>query len=215
MSEALRLQNLLISQGLLVSQGQVTFNFFGETLTVTSLDVVGSILQNWFEHWLIRNQTPYTLVPNTQSWPDFILQDGTELEIKAFDFNAGPNFDVANFDAYTRSLQTNAERLLTEHLVFGYTSQNGIIGIKDVYLKKIWELTGPSPTNILNLQVKQGVPVNIRPKNWSSNRVEIFQNRRDFVWALHQALQHFYPQRCPDFFNIVATDFAQKTGQPL
>lgn len=215
MSEALRLKNLLISQGLLTRQGQVIFNFFGETLIVTSLDVVGSILQNWFEHWLIRNQTPYTLIPNTQSWPDFILQDGTELEIKAFDFNAGPNFDVANFDAYTRSLQTNAERLLTEHLVFGYTSVNGIIEIKEVYLKKIWELTGPSPKNILNLQVKQGVPVNIRPKNWNSYRVDIFQTRREFVWALHQALQYFYPTRSPNFFNIVEADFVQKTGQPL
>jgi type II restriction enzyme len=176
---------------------------------------VGSILQNWFEHWLIRNQTPYTLVPNTQSWPDFILHDGTELEIKAFDFNAGPNFDVANFDAYTRSLQTNAERLLTEHLVFGYTSQNGIIGIKDIYLKKIWELTGPSPTNILSLQAKQGVPVNIRPKNWRSGQVEMFKNQRDFVWALHLALQRFYPMRCPNFFNIVEADFVRKTGKPL
>lgn len=215
MSEALRLQNLLINQGLLTSQGQVTFNFFGQVLTVTSLDVVGSILQNWFEHWLRSNQIPYGVAQHSQSWPDFVLQDGTELEIKAFNSDAGPNFDVANFDAYTRSLQTNAERLLTEHLIFGYKSVNGIVQITELHLKKIWEITGPSPKNILNLQIKQDVPVNIRPKNWRSPNVEVFQNRRDFVRALHLALQRFYPMRCPDFFNIVEADFLQKTGQPL
>ena len=102
MSEALRLKNLLVNQGILKAQGQVNFNFFGEELIVTSLDVVGSILQNWFENWLRSNQIPYDVAQHSQSWPDFILQDGTDLEIKAFDSNAGPNFDVANFDAYTR-----------------------------------------------------------------------------------------------------------------
>ena len=215
MSEALRLKNLLVSQGILQAQGQVNFNFFGEELIVTSLDVVGSILQNWFEQWLLRNNAPYRLGAHSQSWPDFVLQDGTDLEVKAFNSDAGPNFDVANFDAYTRSLQTNAERLLTEHLIFGYKSVNGIVQITELHLKKIWELTGPSRTNILNLQIKQNVPVNIRPKNWRSTQVEVFQNRREFVLALHQALQRFYPMRCPDFFNIVEADFLNKTGQSL
>jgi hypothetical protein len=215
MSQALYLQKLLIDQHLLGEQGRVTFEFFGETITVTSLDVVGSVIQNWLENWLIRNQIPYGVAQHSQSWPDFILSDGTHLEIKAFNSDAGPNFDVANFDAYTRSLQTNAERLLTEHLVFGYASTNGVISIRELHLKKIWELTGPSKTNILNLQIKQDVPVNIRPKNWRSSRVQVFRNRGDFVWALHQALQHFYPMRCPHFFSIVEADFLQKTGQPL
>lgn len=216
MSDAAHIYNLLLKQGIIGAQGNMTFNFFGQNIQVTSLDVVGSIIQNWVETWMIQYQIPYRLAQHSQNWPDFILNDGTELEIKAFNSAAGPNFDIANFDTYTRSLVTHSERLRTEHLVFGYTlSPTGVVTITELHLLKVWEMTGPSNTNILNLQVKQDVVHNIRPKNWRSTGVTIFTSRRDFVYHLHLALQRFYPTRCPNFFDLVEADFIRKTGQNL
>ncbi|WP_180169985.1 NgoBV family restriction endonuclease, partial [Acinetobacter sp. YH01011] len=129
-----------------------------------------------------------------------------------------PNFDLANFDAFTRSLLTEPERLDTDHLVFEYELfVGGIVRINNIWIKKIWEMAGPSTTNILNLQVKQGVPVNIRPKNWRTNssRVTFFGQRLDFVIALDQALQHFYPARYPTWLNTVQSNYLARTGHAL
>jgi hypothetical protein len=38
--------------------------------------------------------------------------------------------------------------------------------IADVWLKKVWEITGPSEDWPLKCQVKQGEVVNIRPVKW-------------------------------------------------
>ena len=85
----------------------------------------------------------------------------------------------------------------------------------DFWVKKIWEMAGSSDTNILNLQVKQNIPVNIRPKNWRSPRVELFETRREFVVALNAALQRFHPSRHPNWLNDVCSDYQRKTGQVL
>ena len=72
-------------------------------------------------------------------------------------------------------------------------------------MKNIWEISGPSPTNILEIQKKRGEPVNIRPKKWYSNGVKTFDTRRQFVEALHKsALKFEYPNShnkewCSDF----------------
>ena len=132
------------------------------------------------------------------------------MEFKSFDASASPNFDLANFDAYTRRLLTNAECLDTDHLIFSYHLAGNQVRIVDFWIKKIWQMTGPSNTNILSLQVKQGSPVNIRPKNWRSPRVSLFTSRREFVSALDQALQRFHPDRYPEWLFNVCQDYQRK-----
>ena len=162
------------------------------------------------------NNIQFTKPANTQAWPDLILlPQGEDLEVKAFDYAKSPNFDIANFDAYTRSLLQHPERLDTEHIIFGYTSSGTSIKITDFWLKKAWQMTGPSKTNFLNLQVKQKIPVNIRPKNWRSNRAKIFNSRREFVVQLDNALRHFHPNRHQNWFQQVESAYLQKVGKPL
>ena len=84
-----------------------------------------------------------------------------------------------------------------------------------MWVKKIWEMSGPSNTNGLNLQVKQNIPVNIRPKNWRSNNVELFNSRLDFITALNEALQRFYPTRYPDWLSTVQRLYLERTGNYL
>jgi hypothetical protein len=144
----------------------VKFTLAGIDFPVLSKDIMGSVLQEWFENWMNQNKISFSKPTNTQEPPDFYLADGGHLEVKAFNFSANPGFDLANFDAYTRSLLLHPERLDADHLVFGYALEGDSVRIVDFWVKKIWEMAGVSAVNILSLQVKQGVPVNIRPKDW-------------------------------------------------
>mgnify|MGYP000518186624 CR=1 FL=1 len=206
--------NLLNQQNITAQQGQITFNFAGISFPVTSKDIVGGVLQEWFENWMRANNIPFTTGANPQEPPDFYLSCGEELEIKAFNFNASPAFDLANFDAYTRALLVEPTRLDAEHLIFGYVSQNTSLSISNIWVKKIWEMTGPSPTNCLNLQVKQNKPTNIRPKDWRGAAIT-FSSRRDFVIELNNALIKFHPTRYHNWILDVEREYLSATGNQL
>ncbi len=85
------------------------------------------------------------------------------MEVKSFDYDASPNFDIANFMTYRNSLLSHPYRLDSNYLIIGYSMKGFNIEIKDVWLKKVWEITGPMANYGLNLQVKYGEIVNIRP----------------------------------------------------
>lgn len=53
--------------------------------------------------------------------------------------------------------------------------KDGAIEIKDVWFKKVWQITGPSGDWPLKCQVKQGVLVNIRPIKWYNNENTTFK----------------------------------------
>ncbi|OQX10701.1 MAG: hypothetical protein BWK73_19615 [Thiothrix lacustris] len=208
--------SLLHKQNIKGCQGQVKFTLAGIAFPVLSKDIMGSVLQEWFENWMNQNKISFSKPTNTQEPPDFYLADGGHLEVKAFNFSANPGFDLANFDAYTRSLLLHPERLDADHLVFGYSLEGDSVRIVDFWVKKIWEMAGVSAVNILSLQVKQGVPVNIRPKDWRT-RDASFGNRRQFVEALHLALSKFYPERYQndEWFNQIACGYQKMTGKIL
>ena len=140
------------------------------------------------------NQIQYRLNTNTQEFPDYYLHASSNkqdlLEIKVFDHDAGAAFDVANFDTYTRSLLSQPYKVNADYLIFSYTLREGVFSIKNIRIKKIWEITGPMTDRPINLQVKQKVFVNIRPVKWYSQRAKFkpFGNRDAFLNALHQAI---------------------------
>jgi len=208
--------SLLNKQNIKGCQGQVRFELAGVSFPVLSRDIMGGVLQEWFENWMRQNNISFSKPLNTQEPPDFFLSDGTHLEVKAFNFTANPGFDLANFDAYTRSLLVHPDRLDANHLVFGYALEGEFLRVVDFWIKKIWEMAGASSKNILSLQVKQNVPVNIRPKDWRT-RDASFGNRRRFVEALDAALKKFYPERYHggNWLKQVATGYQAKTGIPL
>ena len=134
---------------------------------------------------------------NTQEFPDFYLSDSNQdnlLEIKSFDYKASPNFDIANFDTYVRSLLVNPKKLDAHYLVFGYSLEDGKIKIEGLWLKRIWELSTNSSSWDLKLQVKQGTIYNIRPVNFISTRVNIaqpFNTKLDFLEAIQKVLNSY------------------------
>lgn len=205
------LQEQVVSNGI---KGHISVNFAGVCFNVETKDIMGGILQEWFGEWMKKQSIFFETKHNTQEFPDFILKNDSFLEVKTFDSEASPNFDVANFDAYTRSLLDCPQRLNADYLIFAYSLTPNNFEIKNIWLKKVWEITGPSQTNCLNLQVKQNVPVNIRPKTWYG-KTQMFNNRSEFVSALSEALRKFNNPKFPNWKQAVAAKYKSITGQVL
>lgn len=218
MNDISRIEHLITQENIIGQTGQLSFSYANFQTTIFSKDAIGNAIQDWFGQWLSYHGIVWGTGIHTQSWPDFILSDGSHLEVKTFDSEASPNFDVANFDAFVRSLWNgDVHRLDTLHLVFSYITnpQTGAISINNYWLKNIWDLTGPSGANILSLQKKQGTAVNIRPKNWRSNRVQMFTSRQEFVEALSRAVIRFSPGEYIDWYSVVENHYIQQFGEPL
>jgi hypothetical protein len=173
--------------------GKIEFEMSNVKFSVKSKDIVGGVIQEWVENWLTRQKILFSKPENSQDWPDLILGSGEDLEIKVFNYDASPAFDLGNFRAYLDSLVEFPNRVFDKHLVFGYSTDEvtGQISIRGLWLKHIWELTGPSEKNILELQVKKGVPYNLRPKKFYSNNISVFQNHLEFLTALSKAIDKF------------------------
>lgn len=82
-------------------KGQIKFNLGDVSIIVKQKDVVGNIMQEWLKGWFDKVGIEYALSDNTQMPPDFYLNldDKTNnlLEVKAFNRNGTPGFDIADF----------------------------------------------------------------------------------------------------------------------
>ena len=177
-------------------EGRITFDFGNVNIIVKQKDVVGNIIQEWVQGRLDKNRKEYAPSENPQMPPDFFLNpdDLTKdlLEVKAFNRSASPGFDIADFRAYQREIVAQPYMLHADYLIFGYDmDENGIVTIKDVWLKKVWEITRRMENWPLNLQVKNNVVHKIRPGVWYSARPRdfmIFRNIEDFLSAVEQTV---------------------------
>ena len=151
-------------------KGQINFTLKDLTIAVETKDTVGNLMQEWLKAWMLKEDIEFGNAPHSQDFPDFFLDAGNQtaglLEVKSFDYSKSANFDVANFLAYRRSLIVNPFRLDSDYLIIGYKMAGNNLEIADVWLKKVWEITGPSEDWHLKCQVKQGEVVNIRPVKW-------------------------------------------------
>ena len=82
--------------------------------------------------------------------------------------------------------------LHVDYLIFGYDmDENGIVTIKDVWLKKVWEITRRMKGWSINLQVKQNVVHKIRPGVWYSTQkgnYPMFRRMEDLISAIEEAV---------------------------
>ena len=69
-------------------------------------------------------------------------------------------------------------------------SDNGDVTVKDLWLKKVWEITRCMDKWALNLQIKRGVVHKIRPGVWYSNKkgIPMFECLADFVSAIEETV---------------------------
>lgn len=185
---------LLNVDHILELEGQIKFFLGDVNIIVRQKDVVGNIMQEWLQGWLDARGIEYAPSENTQMPPDFFLNpdDRTKglLEIKAFNRNGTPGFDIADFRMYASEIQEKPYMLDVDYLIFGYDmSDDGVVTIKDVWLKKVWQITRRMENYPINLQVKEGVIHKIRPGVWYSERVTdyaIFDCLEDFISAIEE-----------------------------
>lgn len=207
-------------------KGNIQFTLKDLTITVQTKDTVGNLIQEWLAAWLKKNAVEFSLRPNTQDFPDLNLDikdpEKGLVEIKSFDYDKSANFDVANFMAYRRSIIDFPYRLDSDYLIFGYSMRNGAIEIADVWLKKIWEITGPSADWPLKCQVKQNDLVNIRPIKWYKNErttYKPFNSALEFLEAF-QENQYKYGKTRHDkgtalFMDKIKKGYTASTGKTL
>ena len=156
-----QIYNLLIKNKITESKGNITFDFLNVSVNIKEKSAVGDLFQEWFAKWMEFNHIEYRISGNTQEFPDFFLDPQSDfknlLEVKTFDYNRSANFDVANFEAYCRSITTKAYRLDADYLIFAYTLVKGNFTVKKIWHKKIWEITGSSQKYPVKCQTKQDV----------------------------------------------------------
>lgn len=176
-------------------QGQIKFYFGDVNIIVKQKDVVGNIIQEWLQGWLDKRNIEYAPSENTQMPPDFFLNinDKTKdlLEVKAFNRRATPAFDIADFRMYEEEIVEKPYMLDVDYLIFGYDmSDNGIVTVKDLWLKKVWQITRCMEDWAINLQIKQNVVHKIRPGVWynPSSKFSMFDSLEDFLSAIEQTV---------------------------
>ncbi len=171
--------------------GQITMNLNDTSVVIKQNDTVGNILQEWLCQFLKENGI-YFRPAIGQTFPDFYLSedDTTNLcEMKTFLGTRRPAFDISNFLGYTKSLAEMPYRLDSDYIIFAYDSDdNGNITIKEIWCKKVWEITGPATEYPLNCQRRNGQIVNIRPVSWMSEKSKLkpFSCKEEFLAALYK-----------------------------
>lgn len=174
--------------------GSTVFQFAGISVNVEGKDGIGGLIEEWVGIWAIKQKFNIKKATASQAFPDyFVGTNNSFLEIKAFDYNASANFDIANFESYCPSLAQNPSRLNSDYLIFGYQITGHKISIKNVWLKKIWEITCPSERWPLKTQTKRDVIYNIRPASWDSTRstYKTFNSPGEFVNALYETQERY------------------------
>ena len=194
--------------------GAITFNLGGVSVKIDTTDTVGITLQAWLKQYLNDNQIYFSEPQNTQEFPDFYLDDAEPtkhmLEVKAFNYERTPAFDIANFESYCASVKEKPYRLDADYIVFGYTmTKSGDITIKKIWLHKIWEIAGKSETYPLKTQIKRNMIYNIRPNsNFKINKAGPFQNADEFLKAIYDTLVKYRGQSfADDWKNTLATNY--------
>jgi type II restriction enzyme len=180
--------NKLIESNIKGSLGKTTFTLNDKQTIINDSSVIGNLIQEWLKKFMDDEGIYYKENPNSQEPPDFYMQEHSDkiqlLEVKCF--KKSPNFDIANLSSYARGLLINPHRLNSDYLIIQYEQHNEYIEIIDLWLKKVWEITGPSERYPLKLQVKKGVIYNIRPSVWYSTQstYKPFENYHQLLDAL-------------------------------
>jgi type II restriction enzyme len=195
---AQQVYNKLQSQNLTSFQGSIQFKFGGVDVNVCQKDVVGNIIQEWLQKWFDKEGIEYAVNENTQMPPDFFLDpDNKEhnmLEVKAFNYDSAPGFDIADFTMYATEIRDNPYMLDVDYLIFGYSMDStGVVSIKDFWLKKVWEITRRGDAYPLFIQVKRDQIHKIRPAIWyRDDRSDFspFLSIEDFVSAVEQTIHN-------------------------
>ncbi|MBI6072229.1 NgoBV family restriction endonuclease [Clostridium perfringens] len=178
--------------------GTITINFANKTHVYSGNDVIGNCLQEWLPNWFQHLGVDIRPGDNTQSFPDFVanFEDTSyDVEVKAWNYNNSPAFDLANFSSFLDTTYKSPGKLDAHYFILGYEPMDDGFSqgftVKKVYLKHIWEITSPSRKYPIGLQVKRGQPYAMRPFNFARNENNSFNNKNEFIYAVKNTFDIF------------------------
>lgn len=180
--------------------GVITIHFADRPHTYTKNDVVGNCLQEWLPEWFQHIGVTLTPTEETQKFPDFVahFEGGSyDVEVKAWNVNASPAFDIANFYSFIDTTYEHPEKLNAVYFILGYEPrreddlERGFV-VRNVYMKRIWQITGPKHKHGISLQVKRGQPYALRPIGFHRHPENAFTDPVAFICAVHNAYKQFY-----------------------
>ena len=195
-----------------------------------SEEIVTELISKWVEGWLKKNGIDYALNDNTQMPPDFYLNPENKeeglMEIKAFNYKRGPGFDIADFRMYEQEIAQKPWMLDVTYLIFGYDmSDDGIVSIKKIWMKKVWEMSRPMTSGSkktiwpINLQIKKGTVHKMRPAKWygKSRKFSIYESKEDFLSAMEETVYKNKDTRDdgPEWLSIVVDNYEKHFGERL
>lgn len=189
---------------ILTLQGQIKFYLGDVDIVVHQKDVVGNIIQEWLQGWMDKHGVEYAPNENSQMPPDFFLNPSNRtvelLEVKAFNFDASPGFDIADFNAYIREILVEPYMLMTKYLIFGYVmTDDGHVIIRHLWLKNVWEICRSMETWAINVQCKKNVIHKIRPATWyaTTSKFPVFRSLEEFLSAIEQTVYDYSRSQFP------------------
>lgn len=202
--------------------GRITFSLANVTVDIDTTDTVGITLQSWLKQYMIDNEIYFAEPRNTQEFPDFFLDNQSPyqhmLEVKAFNYDCTPAFDIANFESYCSSVKENPFRLDADYLIFGYLMDaSGNISVKKIWLLKIWEIAGASDRYPLKTQVKRDMIYNIRPNtSFKAGKSGPFHNKVDFLKAIYGTLLKYKGKYfADDWKETLSKNYSNYYGESL
>jgi len=227
-----KINKYFIEDKIIDSNMEIICNFVGPSFKLNVKDVLGSIFQEWFYQYLNNKGIAWKSPENTQQYPDVILPNNHYLELKTFNYDASPGFDLANFKSFINDLIINPKRLDSDYLIFGYQVLDKKIILKKYWIKKIWDITripkAGSTRGLITAQVKKGIVYNLRPYKFYTGDAEklSIKSRKDFVIQLKKFIgDSRYISQCinkndsffspEDWFNKVSSKYLNQTGTEL
>lgn len=180
------------------NKGMLTFTMAKLPITVKQNNVIGNILEEWFDNWLTKHNFDH-IYNQRQCSPDFLMDiddmNKEWLEVKSF--TSSPNFDIANFMSYIDDVIIKPWKLDSKYLCIKYkmNKSTGIVTINDVWLKNIWEISNPSEQWAVKVQQKKKVIYNLRPSVWYTPKPEFinFKCLEHFLSALDYVIKNYPP----------------------
>lgn len=220
---ASKIYDLLLNEFKIKEQlGSIEIVLGGISAKYNGKDAIGDLLQKWLNVFLKQQNFYFREPAHSQAFPDFLLSESSNsdfLELKTFNAEASPAFDIANFDSYYTSLLTIPERIDADYLILSYKMVDTQLSIDNIWLKKVWEITSPSGPDPIKLQVKRNQIYNIRPSTWYSQRLQYqpFENKNEFLKAISET-HKMYPQ-CDQYkknwLETVKEKYFKNTGIKL
>lgn len=129
---------------------------------------VGQIIEEWLSAYMDKRNIYYRAQKSQES-PDYFLNKHSDkkdlLEVKVYGKSAA--FDLGNVRGVCYTLPEEAYKLDMDYLIIHYAmdDETGDITIKDIWLRKIWQVAGKekSAPYRLSRQVKNNQVTTIRP----------------------------------------------------